>query len=132
MLAQLIDLFTLLATLPNRAVLLTEAAFLIVVFLFALELSAPLFFLVGLIFKASALPASRVRARRALARLRRTRRAGAPIVAPARLGRPVADEPNRVSANPSMARMSQSDVGSITELSRIISATQSWAGSDSP
>ena len=55
MFTDLIDIFTLLATLPNRGVVLTEAAFVIVTSLFALELAAPLIVLAGLIVKASAL-----------------------------------------------------------------------------
>ena len=55
MFTDLIDIFTLLATLPNRGVVLTEAAFVIVASLFALELAAPLIVLAGLIVKASAL-----------------------------------------------------------------------------
>jgi hypothetical protein len=43
----LIDILILLATLPNRGVVLTEAAFVIVAFLFALEVVAPLIILVG-------------------------------------------------------------------------------------
>ena len=41
MFTELIDFFTLLATLPNRGVVLSEAVFVIVAFLFALELAAP-------------------------------------------------------------------------------------------
>ena len=55
MFTDLIDIFTLLATLPSRGVVLTEAAFVIVTSLFALELAAPLIVLAGLIVKASAL-----------------------------------------------------------------------------
>ncbi len=56
MFSELIDILTLLATLPNRGVVLTEAAFVLVAFLFVLELAAPPIILVGLILKASALP----------------------------------------------------------------------------
>jgi hypothetical protein len=56
MFADLINLFTLLATSPNRAVALIGAALVIVMLLFALELLAPLFVLAGLIYRASALP----------------------------------------------------------------------------
>ena len=68
MFTELVDFFTLLATLPNRGVVLTEAAFVIVAFLFALELAAPLIALVGLILKASALPHARLNTGRALPR----------------------------------------------------------------
>ena len=76
MFAELIDLFTLLATLPNRGVLLTEAAFVIAASLFALELVAPLIVLLGavlkastlIVLKASALPHARLIAGRALPR----------------------------------------------------------------
>jgi hypothetical protein len=76
MFTDLIDIFTLLATLPNRGVVLTEAVFVIVTSLFALELAAPLIVLVGLILKASALivlkasalPRMRLNADRALPR----------------------------------------------------------------
>ncbi len=127
MLAELTDLITLLATLPNRAVVLTEAAFLIVTFLFVLELSAPLFVLAGLIFRASALPQSRLGAGRALAGPRGTRRATSRTAAAATPVRPVLDESTRL-LNPSSPGDSPSDLGSITELSRVISETQTSAG----
>src|SRR5271166_6206708 len=100
MFTELIDIVTLLATLPNRGVVLTEAAFVIVAFLFALELAAPLIILVGLILNASALPQARLRAGRALPRPPGNRQAPAPI-ATATLVRPAADEANRVSAKSS-------------------------------
>jgi hypothetical protein len=76
MFTDLIDIFTLLATLPNRGVVLIEAAFVIVTFLFALEFAAPLIVLVGfilkvsalIVLKASALPRVRLNAGRALPR----------------------------------------------------------------
>jgi len=55
MFSELIDIFTLLATLPNRGVALAATAFIIVTFLFALEFAAPLIVLVGFILKVSAL-----------------------------------------------------------------------------
>jgi hypothetical protein len=76
MLTEFIDIFTLLATLPNRGVALAAVAFVIVASLFALELAAPLIVLVGLVVKASALivlkalalPHVRLNANRALPR----------------------------------------------------------------
>ena len=73
---ELIDLFTLLATLPNRVVL-SIATFVVVAFLFALELAAPLIVLVGVVLKASALPCVRSSVGRALPRPPGARRAGA-------------------------------------------------------
>src|SRR5208337_4739041 len=126
MFTELIDIFTLLAALPNRGVVLSAAVFVIVVFLFALELAAPLIVLVGLILKASALPRARLRAGRALPRPPGTGQARAPIAAAATPVRPTADETNRVLAKPSDRGGSPSDPKSIDGLVRVISETQLW------
>src|SRR5271166_296364 len=121
MFTELIDIVTLLATLPNRGVVLTEAAFVIVAFLFALELAAPLIILVGLILKASALPQARLRAGRALPRPPGNRQAPAPIAAAATPVRAAADEANRVSAKSSDRGETPSAPDSIQGLARVIS-----------
>lgn len=92
MLAELIDLFTLLATLPDRAVVLTEGLFVIVAFLFALELAAPLLILIGLVLKASALPQRQSRAGQAPQTPPRNRQTPAPIATVTTLVPPGANE----------------------------------------
>jgi hypothetical protein len=133
MFTDLIDIFTLLATLPNRGVVLTEAALVIVASLFALELAAPLIVLAGLlvkaaaliVLKASALPHARLNARRALPRPLGARRAHARIAAAVT---PIwhADEANRVFPKSSGRVGSPSAPYSIDGLARAIGEAQSW------
>ena len=130
---ELIDIFTLSVTLPNRGVVLTEAGFVIVTSLFALELAAPLMVLMGLILKesalvilkASALPHARLNAVRAL------RRPTAPGVSKpvilARARNPVAVAPVAPAADEtSYQDESRSDADSIEALARAIDEAQSW------
>jgi hypothetical protein len=134
MFTDLIDIFTLLATLPNRGVVLTEAAFVIVASLFALELAAPLIVLAGLIvkaaalivLKASALPHARLNAGRALPRPLGARRAHARIAAAATPIWRAADEANRVFPKSSGRVGSPSAPYSIDGLARAIGEAQSW------
>jgi hypothetical protein len=126
MFTELIDLFTLLATLPNRGVVLTEAALVIVAFLFALELAAPLIALVGFVLKASALPRVRLGASRALPRPPGAKWARAPIAAAATAGWPAPDEANRVLPKSSDPGASPFAPGSIDELVRVIGEAQPW------
>jgi hypothetical protein len=134
MFTDLIDIFTLLATLPNRGVVLTEAAFVIVTLLFALELAAPLIVLTGLIvkasalivLKASALPHARLKASCALPRPLGARRARARIAAAAAPAWPAADEANRVFPKSSARVGSLSAPPPIDELARAIGEVQSW------
>jgi hypothetical protein len=131
MFTELIDIFTLFGTLPNRGVLLTEAAFVIVTSLFALELIV----LLGLILKtsalivlqASALPHARLIAGRALPRppgARRAARAG--IAAAATPVWPAAGEANRVFPKSSDRGKSPSAPPSIEGLARAIDEAHSW------
>jgi hypothetical protein len=134
MFTELIDVFTLLATLPNRGVVLTEAAFVIVAFLFALELLAPPIVLLGLILKAStliilkasALPHARLNASGALPRPLGATRARARIAAAATPVLPATDEANRVSAKSSDRGGSPSAPHSIDGLAHVIREAQSW------
>ena len=134
MFTDLIDIFTLLVTLPNRGVVLTEAAFVIVTFLFALELAAPLIVLAGfvvkvsalIVLKASALPHARLNAGRALPRPAGARRARARFAAAATPVWPAAGEANRVLAKSSDPVGSPSAPHSIDGLARAIGEAQSW------
>jgi hypothetical protein len=134
MFTELIDLFTLLATLPNRGVLLTEAAFAIVASLFALELVAPLLVLLGavlkastlIVLKASALPHARLNVGRALPGPLGARRARARIAAAVTPVWPVAEEANRVFPKSSDLGGSPSGRHSIDGLARAIGEAQSW------
>jgi len=128
MFTELIGIFTLLATLPNRAVVLTEAAFVIVAFLFALELAAPLIVVVGLILKASALQRVRLNVGRALQRSPRARGAWparARIGAAATPVRPAAGEASRVLAKSSDRGKAPSEPSSIEALAHAIDEAQS-------
>jgi hypothetical protein len=129
----LIDILILLATLPNRGVVLTEAAFVIVAFLFALEVVAPLIILVGhilivligLILKASALPQAPLRARRRLPRRSGNGQAPAPITTAALLVRPAANQANRVCTKSSDGGETLRAHDSIEGLARVISEARS-------
>jgi hypothetical protein len=135
MFSELIDVFTLFGALPKRGIVLSEAAFIIIVTsLFALELAAPLIVLVGLILKASALivlkasalPHVRLNGGRAVptqhgARLTRPR-----IAAPARPVVPLVDEGDRVLAKSSNRDGSTSSAYSIEGLADAIGEAQSW------
>jgi hypothetical protein len=146
MFTDLIDIFRLLATMPNRGLVVTEAAFAIIVtFLFALELGAPIIVLVGfflrasaqVVMEASALPHVRLNDRRALPRPPGARLAR-PRIAPA--ATPVlraADEANRdlaktsspddVSPAASSERSgTPSAPHSIEGLAKAINEAQSW------
>jgi hypothetical protein len=133
MFTDLIDIFTLLATLPNRGVVLTEAAFVIVASLFALELAAPLIVLAGLIvkaaalivLKASALPHARLNAGRALPRPLGARRAHARIAAAATAVWPAADEASDRVGSLS-APHPIDELARANELARAIGEAQSW------
>jgi len=125
MFSELIDILTLLATLPNRGVVLTEAAFVLVAFLFVLELAAPPIILVGLILKASALPQARLRAGRAPPRPPGHRQTPAPIATattPVRLG---ADEAKPLFGEIEPGGETPSQPHSIEGLARVISEAQS-------
>jgi hypothetical protein len=134
MFTELIDIFTLLATLPNRGVVLTEAAFVVIVTsLFALELAAQPIVLVGLVLKAaalivlkaSALPHVRLNAGPALPRPPGARLARPRIVVAATPVLPAADEANRVLAKSSDRGGSPSSPHSIEGLARAIGEAQS-------
>jgi hypothetical protein len=122
MFTELIDIFTLFGTLPNRGVLLTEAAFVIVTSLFALELIV----LLGLILKASALPHARLIAGRALPSPPGAIRARARIAAAATPVWPGAGEANRVFPKSSDRGGSPSAPPSIEGLARAIGEAHSW------
>jgi hypothetical protein len=133
MFTELSDLFTLLAALPSRGLVLTEAAFLIIVTsLFALELAAPLIVLVGLILKASALivmkasalPHMRLKAGRAPPRPPGARLARPRIVAAATPVSPAADEASSVLAKSSDRGESPSAPDPIEGLARAIGEAQ--------
>jgi hypothetical protein len=134
MFTELLDVFPLSGTLPKRGIVLSEAAFVIIVtFLFALELAAPLIVLLGLVLKASALivlkasalPHVRLSAGQALptpheARLTRPR-----IPVPATPVVPLADEAKPVLAKLSDRDGSPSASHSIEGLARAIAEAQS-------
>jgi hypothetical protein len=134
MFTELSDIFTLLASLPNRGVVLTEAAFVIIVTsLFALELAAPLIILVGLVLKAStlivlkasALPHVRSNAGWELPRPPGARLARPQIAAAPTPVLPVAGEANRVLPKSSDRGGSPSAPHSIEGLARAIGEAQS-------
>ena len=113
-----------------RGVLLTEAAFVIVTSLFALELIVLLGLILKtsalIVLKASALPHVRLNAGRALPRPHGARLTRPRIAAPSRPVVPFADEANRVLAKSSNPVGSPSAPHSIDELARAIGEAQSW------
>jgi hypothetical protein len=130
MFTELIDIFTLLGTLPNRGVLLTEAAFVIVTALFALELIVLLGLILKasalIVLKASALPHARLIAGRALPSPPGAIRARARIAAAATPVWPDAGEANRVFPKSSDRGGSPSAPPSIEGLARAIGEAHSW------
>jgi hypothetical protein len=123
MFADLINLFTLLATLPNRAVALIGAALVIMMFLFALEVLAPLFVLAGVIYKASALPKLGASPPPPRPHGRRSHAQNAAI---ATRPRPDSDVATQVSVRASdPGGDSAADEDSITRIARAISEVQS-------
>jgi hypothetical protein len=135
MFSELIDVFTLFATLPKRGIVLSEAAFIIIVTsLFALELAAPLIVLAGfilkasvlIVLKASALPHVRLNDGRAPPRPHGARLTRPRIAARARPVIPLVSEANRGLAKSSDWDGSTPSPYSIEGLAHAIGEAQSW------